>query len=325
MPPSFENREIISYDGVRIVYQVAGFGPPIVMANGLGGAFEVYDYQIRNLIKNHRLICWDYRGLFRSEKPDLSRMTIPDQVDDLNRILDAEGVNQALYLGWSMGSQVILEQALRRPDRVLGLIILCGAAGRPLDTALYTGLSKYYLPPLFELGKKVHKPIAYLMRTFGTMPGAFELLYGSGLFWRGGDEILRNLLHDYVQLDIEALAQTMIELGRHDARPYLRDVRVPVLQVAATADFFTPIPVAKKMQSDLPDAELHIVKGGTHYAPIEQPDLINDLINDFIERKITFPSKATPAQPKPKKAAAKKAPVKRAAKTAKSKAAKKAS
>jgi hypothetical protein len=48
---------------------------------------------------------------------------------------------------------------------------------------------------------------------------------------------------------------------------------------------FTPVWVSRLMQERLPDAELLVVRGGTHTAYLEQPDLVNLRIEKFLRER----------------------------------------
>ena len=102
--PDVEQKTAISFDGTPIAYQVCGEGPAVVLANGLGGTFTTYRHQYALLAGGYRVISWDYRGLFRSGRPpQLESTAIATQVKDLELILELEGVERALFIGWSMG------------------------------------------------------------------------------------------------------------------------------------------------------------------------------------------------------------------------------
>src|SRR4051812_5886632 len=97
-------------DGVEIVYHAFGEGPPIVLANGLGGTFRAFGPLVTPFLARHRFLSWDYRGLYRSSVPATDAgYAIDRQAQDLWAILDAEGIDQAVLVGWSMGVQVSLE------------------------------------------------------------------------------------------------------------------------------------------------------------------------------------------------------------------------
>ena len=281
-------REIESYDGTRILYQKVGEGPVIVLANGLGGTFQAWYYLIEHLRKHYTVLSWDYRGLYGSGRPEMSRLTMADHILDLRTILEAEGIDKILLAGWSMGTQFTYEYALQYPEQVVGLVPICGAAGAPFETALYTSLSRYTMPALFRLQRRLHHIASGLIKLSVKIPGGFDLITASGLFWRGGSEVIRTLVDAYAELDFEVYAQIMLNLGLHDARYQLHRITQPVLMIAATRDFFTPVPTAKKAADTLPDAELHVVAGGTHYLPLEKPEVINELIDGFIDRKVRW-------------------------------------
>jgi pimeloyl-ACP methyl ester carboxylesterase len=296
-----KRKTLKAYDGTRICYQDVGEGPPIVFANGLGGSFEAWSYLVSHFTKKYRLISWDYRGLFGSGTPDLGRVSIPDHVDDLVRIMDAEHIDKALFFGWSMGTQVILEHAVRRPDRVEGLVMICGAAGRPFDTALYTSTSRYTMPAMFVAMRRVHKQFGAVMNALMKIPNAIDLVSATKIFWRGGSEIIKTMVDEYIKLNFETYAQIMLELGRHDARPFLKDIKAPVFLAAATRDFFTPVSVAMETRDRLRDCEFHVLEGATHYAPLEFPEKLNEMLDDFIARKIRWPQKHAPGKKTPAK------------------------
>src|SRR5262245_38645689 len=111
-------RHVVAADGTRIGYQVRGAGPCVVLANGLGGTYPTFRY-LYDALGDYKTICWDYRGLYSSGAPaDPRANTMAHHVDDLMAILAAEGVEDVVIAGWSMGVQVALETVRRHPHRV---------------------------------------------------------------------------------------------------------------------------------------------------------------------------------------------------------------
>jgi pimeloyl-ACP methyl ester carboxylesterase len=289
--PGVEMKNVVSTDGTRIRYQDLGSGPVIVLANGLGGTFEAWYYLIEHLRKDYRIISWDYRGLYESECPAFSRLTIPDHVEDLRCILEKEKIDKAMLAGWSMGTQVIFEFTIRHPEHVLGLVPICGSAGAPFDTVFNINASRHVMPVLFHAQRKLHKVFSALIRLATSTPVGFEAINATGLFWHGGHEVIRDMVDSFAQLDFEAYAHIMLHLGRHDARAALSEVTAPTLIVAATGDFFTPVQVSEIMRDTLQDSALVVLEGGTHYAPLEFPERINELVDGFLAEKVRWPEK----------------------------------
>ena len=112
MVPGLVHKSFVSFDGTRIAYQLRGpvGAPTVVLANGLGGTFEAFRHVYGALGEHYRILCWDYRGLYRSERPrDLATLSIASHCRDLSALLDHEQIGEAVFLGWSMGVQVNFE------------------------------------------------------------------------------------------------------------------------------------------------------------------------------------------------------------------------
>ena len=72
--------------------------------------------------------------------------------------------------------------------------------------------------------------------------------------------------------------------SEHTAFDFLPKVDVPTLIVAGTEDTFTPYWLSEEMHDRIPGAEMLTVPGGTHAAPIEQPELITLRLEKFLAR-----------------------------------------
>ena len=130
---------MVADDGVPIFYEILGArsqsAPVIVLANGLGARLYAWEALIERFARTHRIISWDYRGLFRSGAPARTKqLAVVHHAQDALRILDQEGVQRATFVGWSMGVQVALEAALESPDRVQRLVLLNGSYGHIFQT-----------------------------------------------------------------------------------------------------------------------------------------------------------------------------------------------
>lgn len=87
-------------------------------------------------------------------------------------------------------------------------------------------------------------------------------------------------------MDPQVFLPMLQHAGRHDARGFLADVDVPTLVVAAEHDTFTPMSLAKEMAGAIPNAALEVIEGASHAAPVEQPDLLAEHIEDFLSSRL---------------------------------------
>ncbi len=114
-------------DGVRIHYELAGKGEPLVLIGGLGVHTGEYRPLIDALAQHHRVLAADNRGAGSSDKPD-KPYSYTMMAADTRAAMDGAGVEAADIVGFSMGVRIAVELYLARPERVRTLTLI---AGRP--------------------------------------------------------------------------------------------------------------------------------------------------------------------------------------------------
>jgi pimeloyl-ACP methyl ester carboxylesterase len=276
--PGIEHRQLRVADGTTIAYQVRGAAdrPAIVFANGLGGTYEAFVHLYSALGDRYRLLCWDYRGLYRSGRPrDLGSLAIPSQVEDLRELLDRENIQRAVFIGWSMGVQVNFELARRHRARMAGLVVLSGTYGSPFRTALASRLARYFIPPALTLMKARHQEASWVTQQAVAWNGLLPAMAKLGLLADCIDrEAMNAVIADFKTLDFAIYADTLQRLGQHDARDVLPTLGLPTLILTGDRDLMTPVFTARKMNKLIPGSRLVVVPGASHYAPLEYPKII---------------------------------------------------
>jgi pimeloyl-ACP methyl ester carboxylesterase len=283
LPFAVDTRTVTSFDGTRIAYHVtrAPFegAPVIVLANGLGGPPASWRAQIDYLSDRYRLLTWDYRGLYGSDRPrnnDAAAYAIPNHVRDLEVIAKEEGITEAAVVGWSMGVQVSLETYRRLRPLVKSLVLINGTSGRALDTVTPIPGMKVVMPSLVEIARKAHTLAKQLARKTTSQPETVVWFKRMGLVSETFDDgVFAELVHQYSDLDMEAFFQNLKAIGTHDASDVLPLIDVPVLVITGDRDTFTPRALAQQMARNIRTAEMLVVRGGTHYTCVEFPELVN--------------------------------------------------
>lgn len=77
--------------------------------------------------------------------------------------------------------------------------------------------------------------------------------------------------------------------GEHSAEDLLPHIKVPTLIVAGERDTFTPAFLAESMAKAIPGAELLLLKNGSHVAPLEQPEIADPRIAQFVSKLVAQP------------------------------------
>ena len=287
-PPELRHTRVCSFDGTEIDVQSVGNGPPIVVANGLGGSMRAWGPLLEHFAPSYQLVSWDYRGLYASGRPPrLDAVRVGDHCGDLRVVLDHFGGTPAVVIGWSMGVQVAVQFALDHPTKVVGLVLVCGAPGDPFGGVLRTTFSRRGVPVVCRLVEAGPAPFGTLVRALAALPLTPKLLLRIGVVAPSCDlGVLRVLARDLAQLDWRLYARTMRSMGRHDAWSRLGEIRAPVLAVGGTRDLVTPPGVAEAVAAAVPQGDSLLIEGATHYAPLEFPDELNVHIDRFLSQHL---------------------------------------
>ena len=291
--PELARSQLRGADGSEIAVQVTGSGPLLVLANGLGGSMTAWRPLVQHFAPRYRLASWDYRGLYRSPPPvRADAVGIEDHCADLATLLAWLGDSSAVVIGWSMGVQVAVEFALNRPSAVAGLVLVCGAPGDPFAGVFGVRASRWLVPLASTVVGAGARPFGVFTRGLAAVPTVPELLRRAGIVAPSCDlEVFHELAGEFARLDWAVYMRTLRAMGKHDARPRLGEVRAPALVVGGTRDLFTPVATAEATAAAIPDAELLLLPGATHYAPLEFPDVLNDRIEHFLAERVPAPSR----------------------------------
>jgi pimeloyl-ACP methyl ester carboxylesterase len=296
----------LASDGSRIAWTSSGQGAPaILLTDGIGCAGYIWRKLAPDLARTRRVLHWNYRGHGLSDPPrDLGDATVAACVDDLLAVLDAAGEERIVLVGHSMGVQIVLEAHRRAPGRVAGLVLICGAPGRVLDTFHDTNL----LGKVFPLARKLFDrfPSAAaagfraVVRSEVAMEYALAFEVNRALVRR---EDLRAYFDDLARVDARVFVRLLESAAAHDVAGHLPEIRVPTLIVAGERDGFTPMRLSVKMHEAVAGSELLVLQGGTHVGPVEHPGVVAERIGAFLEARCPVEA-PPPAPPPPRRAPA---------------------
>lgn len=271
--------------------------PTLFLVNGLGGNISTWQFVIEAFSASHRIVTWDYRGLYASRfSPELRAqaargeldLSVSAHADDAVRVLRATGIKRALFIGWSMGVQLNFELTRLAHEEMAGLVQICGAPGRALTTTIVGNAGPAIIRPTMDVFRQATDRYASWMARIASSPQALKIAKAIGLVAPSLNEPLAmKIIHDYMHLDFDVYNKILMSLGTHDMTPSLEGIQTPVLIVAGTRDPMTPLAVSKKMAKLIPEAELEVFEGGSHYLPIEFPKKLNDTLASFMRRRIT--------------------------------------
>ncbi|MBZ5523787.1 MAG: alpha/beta hydrolase [Acidobacteriia bacterium] len=114
----------IDRKGDPLTYFVAGTeGDYVLILNALGQGLDFWYRLIDQLMRRHRVIIWETRGL----EWDTGALKLSDHVEDIHAILQQEQVAACHLVGWCTGPQAAAEFYFRWPEAVLSMVFLNSA------------------------------------------------------------------------------------------------------------------------------------------------------------------------------------------------------
>lgn len=294
-----EQRWVSASDLTRLTYWVSGAGAfDFLLCDGIGCDGFAWTYLKPYLEERGRVFHLHMRGHGESEEPkDPERVGIEDLVDDWNRVIEVEGLattsssdpeappRPLIAIGHSMGVQVALALRIARPDLSwAGLVLLCGTFEHTASNLYDTPMIERVLPLLRKAadvgGARLHKVWGRMLR----LPFAVQVARATEMsadLTRKRD-IERYLKH-LARMRPSTFLAMLERVSQHSSRSFLPDIDTPALVIGGELDHFTPPRLSHELAHLLPRADLQILPGGTHSAPIEQTLEINQLVRHFLK------------------------------------------
>jgi pimeloyl-ACP methyl ester carboxylesterase len=258
-------------DGCRIHYEVTGrrSAPPVLMIQGLGADKHGWDLQRLVFSLRYQVIALDNRGAGRSDKPH-GEYSIPQMADDAVAVLDELGIDRAHVVGASMGGAIAQVAAVRHPDRVRSLSLVCTACrNQPWREELL--LSWAEAATTQGLGSMTKQAARWVIgpRSFRRMVPLLGWLGPLGL---------GRPRHAFA-------AQVAAILAADDSlADGLADIAVPTIVIVGNQDILTPRGDSEELAERIPTAELVVISGAAHGLMIEHASTFNRVLGDFLGR-----------------------------------------
>jgi pimeloyl-ACP methyl ester carboxylesterase len=257
---------VLERPGARLVYEMTGEGPAVVLIHGFGLDMRMWDPQVGPLAARFRVVRYDCRGFGASGPFDPA---VPyTHAGDLVALLDHLDIGEAVLAGLSFGGRVALQTALAASDRVCGLALLDAVLdGVPWDPESARALE--------EVARRVQAggmlagreawlahPLFAVTRERPDLAGALAAMVAGypGQHWLGQDS------HRQTRPPIDVL----------------EGVAGPVLVAVGERD----VPGFREMSAVLarriPGAIYRVVADAGHIINMEQPAAVNELLTRFM-------------------------------------------
>ncbi|MBQ2962864.1 alpha/beta hydrolase [Methanobrevibacter sp.] len=253
---------------ININYELEGEGKTIVFVHGLSDNLNYWKVLTENLKNDYQTLIFDLRG--HGESGDDERKTTIDlYMEDLYLLLKALNIENATFVGLSLGGNVILDLAVNHPEMVNGLIIM---SSFPEHTEI--------LERIFDdFRTAINQGFVEFFDTILPYTLTEDML-------EEHNEVLEALKYEAAEVaNVEGIKKG-IEAGYgFNITDKLSEIDVPTVVIAGKEDNLTDLDIQMKISDNIKDAELLVFDKTKHNILIgSNIENVLNIINDFMKK-----------------------------------------
>jgi len=255
-------------NGWRYAYTDEGSGPPVLLLHGLLMDRSMWDHQIDDLSKDHRVVAIDAPGHGESAPVEMG-IDFWRHAEMVAGVCDQLGIADAVWGGQSMGGFASLRAALSMPDRVNGLILI--------DTQAHEEdrdkLAQYEAFLQVALADGVSEDLA----------GILLMLLFSGTYATTPDsDVWRK---KFLEEDVHTRhAMIRAVYDRDEIHDRIGEITCPAIVIHGDEDVSIEPERGQELARDLKDASFVAIPSAGHASPCENPEPVTTAIRAFLER-----------------------------------------
>lgn len=248
----------------RIAYIDQGQGVPVLLLHGLGSSLLDWQPQIEHLARYCRVLALDVRGHGQSE-PLRAPSSMSALAGDVAAFIQALDIEPCILVGISMGGMLTFQLLAEQPALVRAAVVINSAPSFLVDN--------------WQTRAQVWLRLS-LIRLFG-LPGLARML-AAKLFPKPEQQALRDLVALRIAgNDRTSYLNAMRTIPGWSSLPAVTRVDTPLLVVSGDRDY-TPLAYKRAYVAQLRNARLEVIEDSGHATPLDQPERLNRLLDEFI-------------------------------------------
>jgi 3-oxoadipate enol-lactonase len=253
-------------DGGKLYYETAGKGREIVLLHDGMVPCQIWDEQFQWLAKNYRVVRYDRRAYGKSTNPEATY----SHIDDLNQVFEQLKLTKAIIFGMSAGGGLAIDFTLKYPGKVTGLVLVGAVVGGYGYTAHMGNRGGHMIPPSERSDQQK------LVRYF-VWDDPYEI-YQDNI---RAKERVWEWMKDYPKEDRGA--GIPVKPAERRAVGFLSEIKLPTLILVGEFDIPDVHAHSGVIQAGISGAARKIIPNSGHLIPIEQPELFNAAVDDYLK------------------------------------------
>ena len=255
-------------NGITINYELEGEGKTIVFVHGLSDSLAYWKVLSENLKNDYQTLIYDLRGHGESSDDDRNT-TIDLYQEDLYQLLKSLNIENAVFVGLSLGGNVILNLAVNHPEMVNGLVVMSS------------------FPEHDEKLKNIFDDFD------NAIDEGFVEFFDTILPYTLPDDILEEHKELLENVKVEAAKTANIEGIKKginagygfNLSDKLNEINAPTLVIAGEEDNLTTLDIQRKISDNIQDSDLIVLEKTKHNILIGRNiEKVLNIINDFMSK-----------------------------------------
>lgn len=276
------NASMNTNDNVRLYYEEAGNGHPLILIHDFAASCKYFDANFREFAQSFRVIRYDQRGHGDSEKPQYG-FHVARLAADLRDVIDHFSLDRVALLGAGLGCSVMWAFVELFGQSQISALLFVDQSPYPM--AAHDGSWVLGSKRVFSEGT-----LAYMNAELKNNARGF---HESNLL-AGFSRPLNNLETSmYVNESLKAagpfLAKLMFDYYHADWRMNLSFVTCPALVIAGKKSKLYPWEGMAYAAESMPHAKLLPFEDGSHYLYIEEAFRFNNTVIAFLQSIVSGP------------------------------------
>lgn len=269
----FQTMPKMKHDDFEMYYELHGKGEPVLCIMGITAPGSVWEVHVEDWSQKFQCITSDNRGVGMSSKP-VGEYSSEVMADDHVELLNHLGLDSVHVVGCSMGSIIAQQIALRNPERVKSLTLMCSWARCDV-----------YAKSVFKhiLQAKAHLRAEDFMEYIQLL--IFDKhSWDNPEFYAGLLEGREGAAADPNPQPLTGLEGQCAACINHNTLDELEKILAPTLIIGGKNDIFTPLWMAEEIRQGIPNNEFYLYPNSGHGFHFENVSDFNQRITNFISK-----------------------------------------
>jgi 3-oxoadipate enol-lactonase len=264
-----EKMPIIKVNDVDLYYETYGQGEPLIFISGYTSDHSLWETVLGGFTDKYQVIIFDNRGAGQSsDKPDYP-YTAQVMADDTIGLIKALDFQRVHIVGHSFGSCVAQTLAVKHPDYVKSIILI--------NTLLKP-------QPRLELFAETRLELVKAAMADAIITKITSMLSFSNEYLAKAHRMEQLVKIGLTPITTQGMQHQMDGLLAFDSRQWSASIKKPCLIICADEDLIAGVDDSQQLQKTIADAEYFCFKKVGHVPMVEQPELFNKVVLQFLQK-----------------------------------------